>query len=333
MAPGPHTYFDMKESRLDTFGHWWAGIVPLSKVYAFDPLARDGLSEEAKARVLGVHGCLWTSQFRDDRTVEQSADYRTWPRLCALAEVGWTAREHRDLADFEARLGRTHLQRLAALGIGYRMPEARATLDRGVVVIEPPLPGAVVRYTTDGHEPGPSSPAWTGTPLRLSEPGEVRTRVFGPGDRVSHLVKGVVTKSRETYPLAPVAKTRTTMPTYGGHKPEHVVDWNGKTFFWSSRKGRAGDTFTMTFDEPLDLKQVEVMTGKLNNPNEDNVVDGELLVSPDGQSFEPLARFTFGSAKAAVKESAVQAVQIRLNADHDTWIIVQDPVLTPVSAD
>ncbi len=118
-CPGPHCYFDMKESRSDAWGHTWAGIIPLSQVYNFDPLARPGLTDEQKARVLGVQACLWTEFI----TSHERGDYKIWPRLCALAEMGWTPQSRRNFAEFMDRLGPAHLERLKLLGVAYRAPD------------------------------------------------------------------------------------------------------------------------------------------------------------------------------------------------------------------
>jgi hexosaminidase len=120
-APGPFCYFDMKESSRDTWGHTWAGIVPLSKVYAFDPLARPGLTDEQKSRVLGVQACLWTEFI----TSNDRGDYKTWPRLCALAEVGWTPQSRRSFTEFMDRLKPGHLLRLDQLHVAYRVPDSK----------------------------------------------------------------------------------------------------------------------------------------------------------------------------------------------------------------
>jgi hexosaminidase len=63
--------------------------------------------------VLGVQGNMWgenrpTNQARIDR--------QTFPRLCALAEIGWTPRPQRDFKDFSARLQR-HAERMRPYGI------------------------------------------------------------------------------------------------------------------------------------------------------------------------------------------------------------------------
>jgi hexosaminidase len=62
--------------------------------------------------VAGVEAALWTEWID---TVAKM-DFMTWPRLCAIAEVGWTAKP--DWAGFEERMP-LHGERLDALGVGY----------------------------------------------------------------------------------------------------------------------------------------------------------------------------------------------------------------------
>ncbi len=180
-APGQHCYLDMKESPFDTWGMTWAGIVPLSQVCGYDPLARPGLTDEQKTRVLGVEACLWTEFI----TSNERADYKTWPRLCALAEMGWTPQPRRDYADFMNRLGPAHLERLGLLGVAYRVPDPDLETKGGGVVIKPPFAGAEIHYTTDGSEPTPKSPRWTGEPIHAEASQPVAACTFMPGGRRS----------------------------------------------------------------------------------------------------------------------------------------------------
>ncbi|MFL5574376.1 MAG: beta-N-acetylhexosaminidase [Gemmatimonadaceae bacterium] len=118
MAPGSHTYFDHYQS-LDTIAEPIAigGYLPLDTVYAFEPVPA-ALTPAEAAHVLGAQAQLWTEYMRDPKKVE----YMAFPRLCAFAEVMWTPRARRDLADFRARLAAAHLARLRALDVNYRAP-------------------------------------------------------------------------------------------------------------------------------------------------------------------------------------------------------------------
>jgi len=104
-----YTYFDYGQGLGDTFAG--GGALDLAKVYAFDPLR--GLTPEQGRLVLGVQAQLWTEVVTDERVF-----VKTFPRILALAEVGWTPQEKHDGSEFTRRLG-AFLPRLDALGIPY----------------------------------------------------------------------------------------------------------------------------------------------------------------------------------------------------------------------
>lgn len=90
------------------------GYLPLSKIYAWDPIPR-GLAPEFEHHVLGAQGNLWTEYVSSPG----HAQYMTFPRLCALAEVTWSPKTVRNYSSFTNRLP-SHFQRFDYLGIYYR---------------------------------------------------------------------------------------------------------------------------------------------------------------------------------------------------------------------
>jgi hexosaminidase len=115
MAPTSHTYFDYYQSR-DRESEPLAigGFLPLDTVYAFEPIPAE-LEPRFHHHILGAQGQVWTEYMKTPSHVE----YMAFPRVAALAEVVWTPKERRDVADFRERLA-THLRRLDALGVNYR---------------------------------------------------------------------------------------------------------------------------------------------------------------------------------------------------------------------
>ena len=115
MSPTKNCYFDYYQSRdQDTEPRAIGGFLPLQKVYAFDPIPAN-LSPEFASHILGAQGNLWTEYIPNLKY----AQYMTFPRLTALAEVAWSAREARNYDDFLRRL-KTDEQRLDQLGVNYR---------------------------------------------------------------------------------------------------------------------------------------------------------------------------------------------------------------------
>lgn len=117
MSFAERAYLDMKYDSSTVTGLLWAGAVSLPRSYDWDPATlRPGIPESA---ILGVEGPLWAE------TVTRAAEFefQAFPRLIALAEVGWSPQAGRRFADFAARLAE-HGPRLQALGVNfYRAPE------------------------------------------------------------------------------------------------------------------------------------------------------------------------------------------------------------------
>ncbi|MBN2578224.1 MAG: beta-N-acetylhexosaminidase [Pirellulales bacterium] len=84
---------------------------PLETTYTYEPVP-DGLSEAQAKHVLGVQGNMWG----ESTPTQQRVDLRTFPRLIAIAERGWSPRKVQDFKDFDARLHR-HAERLQPYGI------------------------------------------------------------------------------------------------------------------------------------------------------------------------------------------------------------------------
>lgn len=193
MAPGPHNYFDMAYPNAidEPRGHGWAGTIDAKKTYSFNPVNPKDIDETSAKHVLGVHACLWAeyvSPFKSasgwaNFTREENADYKIFPRLCALAEVGWTAQNLRNFTDFESRLGPAQFERLNKAGFTTRL-DVPKILSKGGVSFIPPFAGAEVFYTLDGSDPFNSKTAkkWDGQLLLASPlPHKVSARTFLEG--------------------------------------------------------------------------------------------------------------------------------------------------------
>ncbi len=192
MTPTDHAYFDYYQG--DPAGEPLAigGYTPLERVYAFEPVPDELTPDEAR-HILGPQANLWTEYVRTPEHLE----YMLLPRLLALAEVAWSPREVRDRAGFEARLPAA-LESLDRLGVHYRIPDVRGVdgerlvLDSTVVLeFTSALPQSAIHYTTDGSEPGPDSPRYTGpVTLGLDAPVEVKARLVLPNGRAGPVRSG-----------------------------------------------------------------------------------------------------------------------------------------------
>jgi hexosaminidase len=119
MTPTTHCYLDYRQAeelKNDPRGHG-NRFVSLEKTYSYEPIP-DYLVPELHGNIVGLQGNLWGEQLLSFPHML----YQTWPRACAVAEVGWSNHEGRNYEEFLARLKKTHLQRLRAAGVTFREP-------------------------------------------------------------------------------------------------------------------------------------------------------------------------------------------------------------------
>jgi hexosaminidase len=110
LSPGNHAYLDMKYTPDTPIGHDWAGLVDVRRAYDWDPGTHlTGVPAEA---VLGVEAPLWTETV----TTLAEVEFMLFPRLPAVAELGWSPRSTHDWAGFRDRLA-GHGPRWTAAGI------------------------------------------------------------------------------------------------------------------------------------------------------------------------------------------------------------------------
>ena len=104
-----------------------------------------------------------------------------------------------------------------------------------------------------------------------------------------------------------------TLKTSGDHIRQFVFDADPDTYFASEDNASANDTFTMTFDKPVTMHSIRVVTGRPNG--DDKLESGDLEVSHDGGKFESVAKFSDGEASYATKGR--QAISIRIKPSED----------------
>jgi hexosaminidase len=117
LSPGNRVYLDMKYDANTVLGLKWAGLISVQHAYSWEPdTFLTGVRGES---VLGVEAPLWAE------TIEKRSDYEflAFPRLIAVAELGWSRSNDRNWEGFRLRLAE-HGPRLQAIGVNfYRSPE------------------------------------------------------------------------------------------------------------------------------------------------------------------------------------------------------------------
>ena len=117
MTPTKYCYFDYYQSldrATEPPAFPYGAAIPLEKVYAFEPIP-SRLAPRFQPHILGAQANLWTEHIAS----LAYAEYMTFPRLCALAEVDWSPKSARNWNDFRRRL-KVHALRLDELDVNYR---------------------------------------------------------------------------------------------------------------------------------------------------------------------------------------------------------------------
>jgi hexosaminidase len=180
MSPSSELYFDYLQTTSADEPPGRPATIDLRKVYAFEPVP-PALSDGEGRHVLGLQANVWTEHMRTFARVEHAV----FPRIAAVAETGWTARERKDFDGFLSRLP-AQLERYRALGIGYAQTpfavgmDAVRDGDRVRVTLADSLSLGTIHYTTDGSRPTPASAIYS-APLSLPMPVDLAAAAFADG--------------------------------------------------------------------------------------------------------------------------------------------------------
>jgi hexosaminidase len=119
MTPDKYLYFDHYQGDRTREPLAIGGMLPLDKVYGYNPTP-DALNAEEQKHILGAQANVWTEYMPDTQQVE----YMLFPRLFALAEVVWSPQAGRTYPDFLKRVP-PQLARLKRQGVNYRALDLR----------------------------------------------------------------------------------------------------------------------------------------------------------------------------------------------------------------
>ena len=226
LCPVTNFYFDLAYNNdpLEP-GLYWAGFVDTRNAYQYAPFdvfktterddsyytpidteqafsGMERLNESARENILGVQAQLWSETIKGREMME----YYILPKLLGFAESAWSReRVWESIADKEAReekadigwnemanrIGKSEFNKLDHMfgGFAYRIPPPGAVLKQKRLFANIADPGLIIRYTTDGNEPGPSSPKYEG-PVEIDPGITVKLKAFnqvGRGSRTTIL--------------------------------------------------------------------------------------------------------------------------------------------------
>ena len=98
MTPGGYCYLDSYQDAPTTQPVAIGGFLTLERVYSYNPVPEE-LAENQRGYIKGVQGNVWTEYM----PTPEHTEYMIYPRLLAIAEVGWTQPEQKDWETFHAK--------------------------------------------------------------------------------------------------------------------------------------------------------------------------------------------------------------------------------------
>ncbi|WP_433202525.1 beta-N-acetylhexosaminidase [Dactylosporangium sp. CS-047395] len=112
LSPANLAYLDMKYNDRTPLGQDWAALIEVRDAYDWDPGTY--LPDVPSSAVRGVEAPLWTENLRTPDELE----YMAFPRLAAIAELGWSPASTHDWDAFKVRLA-AQAPRWRAQGIDF----------------------------------------------------------------------------------------------------------------------------------------------------------------------------------------------------------------------
>jgi hexosaminidase len=186
MAPTTFAYFDYYQGEPYLEPAAIGGFLPLDKVYSYEPVPTELNADEASF-IKGVQATIWSEFIHSPERVE----YMSFPRVAAIAEIGWTNSKLKNWEDFKRRLD-TQYKRYEITGINYSRSalnvmysvEKNSPAGTAVITLRTNSYQPEIRYTIDSTEPKKDSPVYQ-SPVTLKLPGTIKAAVFLEGRQVS----------------------------------------------------------------------------------------------------------------------------------------------------
>ena len=102
MCPRRPLYLDFIQHKNHKWGRVWNGFCPLKDVYMFpdEGFATWNLPQNKQKFIQGLQANVWTERIH----TPQRLDFMLFPRLCAVAEAGWTRPDNKNYNDFCRRM-------------------------------------------------------------------------------------------------------------------------------------------------------------------------------------------------------------------------------------
>ncbi len=315
--PAEYFYFDMRQSKYEA-GSNWSNIFDVKHTYSFD-FAEQGFTPEQVALVEGIECAYWSeialSQGGDRST--EFLEYMTFPRLCAVAELGWGKRGS-DWDDFYGRLKGSHYARMSAMGVNYRLMPPKVEFADGRLTASTD-DGSTIFYRTENSE------RWSryAKPLKCANPAMY---LFRSEYGNTHSPESAHPEHYKTIRPAFILTSSIESGRKDGYK--RIEEYRSRVT--TARTCRNGDWFLFEFKEPVVCRAMEFVTGYAHIAHK-LFPSGYLEVSYDGAKFEKGASLVDGCAKISAPKAPIHAVRIISTTDRNSTngVVINPPIIKP----
>jgi hexosaminidase len=296
MTPTSNCYIDYYQGTPEFEPLAIGGFLPLEAVYAVEPTPEVLTPAEAK-HILGVQGNLWSEYI----PTPAQAEYMSFPRIAAIAEVGWTPKALRSWPSFLERL-ETQFERYESRNINVAHTIYTVTMAdsfdvqgwRHIVKLSTQSGRGEIRYTLDGTDPGVKSLLYS-KPITIGSTKTLRAATFKGTKQLGMVTTHVIAVS----PFRNVVVSAAPAPSADGGSLTALVDhhrapWHTDDKGWCRWQG-IDATITIDLGKDSPIKQVSAgffhETVRLVFPPS----QVEVSVSTDGTTFTRVALLTEAS--------------------------------------
>jgi len=292
MSASSNLYFDHYQADPETEPLAIGGFLPLKNVYTFEPIPAELNADQAK-HILGAQAQIWTEYLKTPNDVE----YMLLPRLFALAEIDWTAKDRKDWYDFRGRLD-NNIQRMAIMGLNYSQGSARLEVTAKsakdgkylLLNLEAERPNMIVHYNVDGNLVSPGSAVADG-PIKVQATSKLYAAAFVDGQLKGKMINRMIVPHLAAYTEAIMA--RTDKPDLKPIAMPGLVDGFGGALdteptVWNLFQGKENQ---ITIDLKRVAEPTEITTQYMSVKDRDIVLplSVEFLVSQDNKDYKHVA--------------------------------------------
>ena len=153
----------------------WGGTVDEFNSLAGYPAELCPTDSTTPGRIIGISGHVFAETMRSFPQLQSFL----LPKMLGLAERAWNNSKTYTPAMFNNIICKKELPRLALRGWNFHLRQPGIIVENGIVKMNSPYPGAVIRYTLDGSEPNSKSATYT-EPF-TSDATQIRARLYHLG--------------------------------------------------------------------------------------------------------------------------------------------------------